>query len=77
MSSEKAEKSSFNFFCKSCNFKCCNKQGYDRHLLTSKHKILTNTSEKVTKSVFLCQCGKEYKHRQSLYNHKKKCYSLY
>uniref|UniRef100_A0A6C0AYQ2 C2H2-type domain-containing protein n=1 Tax=viral metagenome TaxID=1070528 RepID=A0A6C0AYQ2_9ZZZZ len=76
MSSEKAEKSSFKFFCKSCNFKCCNKQGYDRHILTSKHKILTNTSEKVTKSVFLCQCGKEYKHRQSLYNHKKKCHYI-
>jgi len=25
------------------------------------------------KSIFICSCGKEYKHRQSLYTHKKKC----
>jgi hypothetical protein len=24
---------------------------------------------------FTCNCGKEYKHRQSLFNHKKKCYN--
>ena len=76
MSYKKAEKKSFNFFCKKCDFKCCNKQGYNRHIATSKHKILTDTSEIVSKSLFLCSCGKEYKHRQSLYNHKKRCYYI-
>lgn len=29
----------------------------------------TNSSE----NKYLCECGKKYKHRQSLYNHKRKC----
>jgi len=50
------------------------KSQYDRHLLTAKHKILTNTSDKVPKSSeYICECGKTYKHRQSLNNHKNKC----
>jgi hypothetical protein len=48
--------------------------------LTSKHKntynILTKTdiySSKSSANHFSCECGSFYKHRQSLYNHKKKC----
>ena len=50
-----------------------------RHLLTPKHqntdKLLTNTDIEGSKSSlsFTCNCGKNYKHRQSLFNHKKKC----
>ena len=52
---------------------------YNTHILTAKHKILTNTyinpNENAPKDAkaFMCSCGKEYKHRQSLNNHKKKC----
>jgi hypothetical protein len=50
--------------------------------LTPKHlntdKILTNTDTIYVKNSFLpnifkCDCGKKYKHRQSLFTHKKKC----
>jgi len=70
------------FTCEKCKFKCCKKSDYERHLLTLKHqntdKILTYTDENSAKNAsitnnYLCNCGKEYKHRQSLFNHKKKC----
>ena len=68
------------FICESCKFKCSNKYNYNKHLLTKKHEILTNTDTntynidvKNAKNIFKCHCGKEYKHRQSLNNHKKIC----
>tara|TARA_B100000965_G_scaffold90472_2_gene73692 strand:- start:7163 stop:8029 length:867 start_codon:yes stop_codon:yes gene_type:complete len=58
-----------------------------RHLSTLKHKICENTKfdeentnekvEKVAKieedKLFVCECGKQYRHQSSLWNHKKKC----
>jgi hypothetical protein len=47
--------------------------------LTPKHtntdKILTNTDANAQKNpnTYNCNCGKQYKHRQSLFTHKKKC----
>jgi len=44
--------------------------------LTTKHKILTNTDEKGpqrSNPLFFCECGKKYKHRQSLFTHQRKC----
>jgi len=65
--------------CKICNVECSNKYNYEKHLLTLKHKntyiLLTNTYTMDEKDdlPYLCNCGKSYKHRQSLYNHKKNC----
>jgi hypothetical protein len=79
------KKSSNKFHCILCDYYTSRKSQYDRHLLTSKHKntdkLLTNTDIKSSESSeitlitnnFSCNCGKEYKHRQSLFNHKKKC----
>jgi hypothetical protein len=69
------QKNSNKFECFHCDFKCCNKNDYNRHVLTRKHKILSNTTEKNAKNSegFICDCGKEYKHHSSLWNHKKKC----
>ena len=74
------KKSSEHFICKTCDYITCRKSQLDRHLLTPKHqntyKILTNTDTEGSKSsplYFTCSCGKIYKHRQSLFNHKKKC----
>lgn len=68
-------KNSKKFICNHCDFKCCNKQDYNRHLSTRKHNILTNVDTNTPKNstAFICGCGKEYKYRQSLYVHKKKC----
>lgn len=63
------------YTCEKCNFECSNKKDYNRHLLTAKHKRLTNTSIGLTQNPneFVCICGKTYSHRQSLHKHKKKC----
>ena len=54
------------YACCRCNFFTSNLKDWNRHLNTKKHK-------NVKKEIFKCECGKEYKYRGSLYNHKKKC----
>ena len=77
-------KNPLKFFCDKCDYSTCNKKDYNKHILTQKHKILTNDlqkSPKIPKNPQLlgyeinniCECGNVYKHRQSLFNHKKKC----
>jgi hypothetical protein len=70
------------FLCKKCHYSTSNKKDYNKHILTLKHKnnvkILPNTdelSQKIpqTLNTFVCDCGRHYKHRQSLFNHKKVC----
>ena len=63
------------FECKFCDYITCKKCNYIKHLGTLKHKKLTNTYENVANehNDFICACGKKYKHKQSLYNHKKVC----
>ncbi len=65
------------FVCEPCDFKCSKKSNYVKHLSTAKHinndMSLKNDDVKKSKS-YECECGKEYKHRQGLYIHKKKCY---
>jgi hypothetical protein len=63
------------FSCKECVFKCCKRSDWDRHIVTRKHEILTDTDAKNAKNAtsYLCECGKQYRHRQSLFNHRKKC----
>ena len=70
-------KSSENYVCENCNYVTCRKSQYERHMSTSKHQNTTNTTNLVPKSSdnFVCECGKEYKHHSSLWNHKKKCTS--
>jgi len=75
MTDEKSSKNEKIFSCKKCNYFTSRKSQYDRHLLTAKHKNLHNTDEKVPlePKLFICICGKSYKHRQSLYTHQSKC----
>jgi len=68
------------FQCKKCDFECCKKSNYDIHLLTGKHKRLTETYAKMPENAefkYSCQCGKKYKHRQSLHKHTKFCQQYY
>ena len=75
MLTNKTQKNPTPFLCEICDFKCFNKKDFNRHLLTLKHKMLTNVDAKTQKNAnpYTCECGKEYKHRQSLHIHKKKC----
>jgi hypothetical protein len=61
--------------CSSCKYITDNKKDFNKHNLTSKHLKLTNYLQKIPKiqKIFICECGKEYKHRQSLHTHKQKC----
>ena len=71
-----------NFSCSVCHYYTSRKSQYERHIMTTKHKLtydnlqynLQNNLQKVPKSSkFVCSCGKQYLHRQSLWGHKKKC----
>ena len=61
------------FYCEKCNFNTSRKSHYEKHLLTEKHKYLQNNDAVATKKKYVCDCGKEYNYRQSLYNHRKTC----
>jgi len=69
------------YYCKKCELKTNNKKDYEKHLLTSKHKKLTNVNETLTEipqksqfCVFICKkCNKEYKSRTGLWKHTKTC----
>ena len=68
------------FSCDICDFKCSKKSNYDTHLLTSKHQNrikLNDLEQKMLKNaenLFVCKkCNKEYKARNSLWYHEKKC----
>ena len=68
-------KNAKEFICEKCDFKCCKISNYNTHILTRKHNLLTNIDKVNAKNAekFICNCGKEYNHRQSLSVHKKKC----
>ena len=74
---EKTQKNPDIFSCSSCHYKSHHKNDYARHLLTRKHKILTNTNKKFQKTQddksCKCVCGHSYKFASSLCFHKKKC----
>ena len=74
---EKYLKNAETYFCESCDFICCKKSNYDKHILTSKHKFRTNLNDfspKNAEKIYLCNsCNKTYKARNSLWYHQKKC----
>jgi hypothetical protein len=62
------------YSCQPCDFKCCKKSEWSRHVSTTKHqngnKSATNQQQK---NAFICVCGKQYKDRTGLWRHNKKC----
>ena len=70
---KKNAKNAEDFYCEICDFQCCKKCDWYRHLSTRKHKILTNPNEFYAEKYCVCECGKKYKHTSSLCAHKKKC----
>ena len=70
---EKTPKNANNFYCGPGGFNCWKKSDWDRHIITLKHKKNDNDAQK-NANTFSCEnCGKNYKYRQGLYAHKKKC----
>ena len=58
------------FICEKCNFKSSKNSNYNKHLLTTKHKMFEiagqNAGQKEQKNAlpYKCSCGKQYKHNQ-------------
>ena len=73
MTSQKTSKNIKQFICENCDFKCSKRGDYNRHLKTKKHNTYKYLQNDLQKNTYDCICGKSYKHRQSLNNHKKKC----
>ena len=78
MSYTKTPKNAEKYMCEKCDFNCSKQSDYNRHLMTAKHKMITNDYANDYKNAenaaaYVCDCGKTYKHRQGLYAHKKKC----
>ena len=75
----KSSESSKKFHCTNCDYTTSRLSQYTRHLLTPKHQNTINTNQTtITKSSlvpnrYTCDCGKEYIHQSSLWNHKQKC----
>ena len=69
-------KISEKYNCIVCDYKCCKKSEWNKHISTNKHKTLTNPNDlSLTNDTdnYKCNCGKIYKHASSLCAHKKKC----
>ena len=73
-----------NFICQNCDFKCCKKGDWNRHILTAKHRktIISNDFGdksdhnyiKNIKKTYICKkCDKKYQSRNGLWIHKKNC----
>jgi len=78
MDDKKNAKNANIFVCEYCDFKCSKKSNMDKHKLTLKHKkndvgLHLGLQENIIEESFTCNCGKEYKFRQGLWKHKKKC----
>ena len=63
------------FTCQICDFKCCKKGDWNRHIVTIKHCKLLNPKNITSTGApeYECKCGKVYKHQSSLSLHKKTC----
>ena len=70
------------FYCNLCDYKCCKKYNFTRHLLSRSHLKVTAGDKKRAKTsknepndnMHICDiCNKEYSSRNGLWKHKTKC----
>ena len=79
MDNQKNTEKTPHFLCEICDFKCSRKAEYKRHLVTIKHKRVTESNKKTPKdesNTFVCICGKTYKYRPGLAKHKRTCVAV-
>ena len=72
MITQNSQNSQSKFYCETCDYTCSRKSDYNKHNATAKH-INSYNQLPTTLKKYECLCGKEYKHRQGLYLHKKTC----
>tara|TARA_R110002074_G_scaffold34608_1_gene95078 strand:+ start:520 stop:1434 length:915 start_codon:yes stop_codon:yes gene_type:complete len=69
-------KDNFKHICKNCNFYSNNKNDFNRHISTAKHKkrVFGNKNEFLEIKKLICECcSKEYKTKSGLWKHHKAC----
>jgi hypothetical protein len=80
------ENSEQRFYCEHCDYGCCKKYNWEKHLSTRKHQMKQNETSwkqkvaKVAKSgtetILSCKfCDRVFKHRSGLWKHEKNCES--
>ena len=65
----KNPKNPLTFFCDICDYITSNKKDFNKHINTIKHI----NNKKSTEHNMICECGKTYINRSSLFNHRKVC----
>ena len=74
---EKLEKKEKQFYCEKCDYTCSVKFSFERHVMTTKHKMKqkeTNETQKEKKEKQnICDCGQLFSSRTTLWRHKQKC----
>jgi len=79
MEIKKNAKNAQNFNCINCDFSCCKKSDFVRHLSTRKHFLSHNGNDLEIKKApknaapYECLCGKKYKSISGLWKHSKIC----
>jgi len=62
-----------NFYCESCDYKCCKNSSWKQHLSTTKH-IKAKNGLMPANEKYACEfCGFNFKHQSSYCRHRKKC----
>ena len=69
------------YHCKKCDYTCSNKYNFNKHLSTTKHKMITNGNSngnsKPNFVEFSCEnCGKSYRYKSGLSRHRKGCVEM-
>ena len=70
MDNKKVPKKFKNYVCEKCEYSTVRKSQWKRHIITRKHKMITNDNINSSKGHF-CECGMEYSNRHNLSRHKK------
>ena len=82
LGAKKGEKGQNELHCELCDYTCSSKYKFERHNMTTKHILATNSNGIATEkgqkgqkaSLYICEnCNKEYNDRSGLWRHNKVC----